>query len=113
MPADRQPPPTGTLPAGALVVPVVTAWQPDDGDPQVLAWQLPDGGGLVAVAYSTPAALDRAIPGGQPWIALQPGDLDAWLATHGRHQVLVDPTAEDLTAAGGPPIWATTPEEDR
>jgi hypothetical protein len=113
MPADRQPPPTGSLPAGALVVPVVTAWQPDAGDPQVLAWQLPDDGGLVAVAYSTPATLDGAMPGGQPWVAMQPSDLDAALGIHGPHQVLVDPTAEALVAAGGPPAWATTSKEGR
>jgi hypothetical protein len=53
------------------------------------------------------------MPDGQPWIAVQPGDLDAWLGAHGPHQVLVDPTAEGLAAAGGPPTWATTPQEGR
>jgi hypothetical protein len=108
----RQHPSTAdTLPAGALVVPTVAAWSPDAGDPQVLAWQLPDDGGLVAVAYSTPAALDRAMPGGQPWVAWQPADLDAALSVHGHHRLLVDPTPEDLAAVGGPPSWAITAKE--
>jgi hypothetical protein len=109
----QHPPTADGLPAGALVVPTVAAWSPDAGDPQVLAWQLPDGGGLVAVAYSTPEALDRAMLGGQPWVAWQLTDLDAALSVHGRHQVLVDPTPEDLAAAGGPPAWAVTAKEAR
>jgi hypothetical protein len=85
------PAPTAALPAGALIVPTPAARQPDDGDPELLAWRGPDGGQLLAVAWSSPAALDQALPGGQPWVALVPAELHAALAVHGPYRLLVDP----------------------
>jgi hypothetical protein len=58
---------------------------------------------LVAVAWSDPAALDRAMPGGQPWVAVRTSALRAALAGHGPFRLLVDPSPTELAATGTPP----------
>jgi hypothetical protein len=84
-----------------LVVPTLAAWEPGQGDPAVLAWQAA-GGGLVAVACSSPAQLDRALPG-QPWVALPAAALHHALGARGRYRLLLDPTPAELAGAGGAP----------
>jgi hypothetical protein len=109
---DRHRPPGAAAdapPATVLAVPTVAAWQPDAGDPEVLAWQLP-GGELVAAAYSSRDALGRAMPVGQPYVELPLAELEAALAVHGPYRVLVDPTPEDLAAAGRPSAWPAAEE---
>jgi hypothetical protein len=96
-----------------LIVPTLAAWQPNDGDPELLAWQGPDGGQLLAVAWSSAARLDQALPGGQPWVALVPAELHAALAVHGPYRLLVDPDPVVLAGLAHPALPPPNPGQAR